>query len=119
MNYKNILKNILVLTISLLTYLLIISVFSRLNLLSYKIINTISFIFIILLFNIMSIKISRVSKYKGIISGLIIGSINIIYLFLLSIIFKTNNTITILIYYLILLISSIIGGTIGSNTRKK
>lgn len=67
-----------------------------------------------------SIKFSKNIKYKGIINGLIYFIIwFIIMLFFSLVIFKTNYTLKNLVYYIVLLIFSIIGGILGKNLQEE
>ncbi len=89
------------------------------NILSDKA-NTIFLYIIIILSSIIgSVKFSRHLKYRGIINGLIFYLVCII-LFILSsvIIFKSNFSLKNLVYYLVMLLSSVLGGIIGKNKEE-
>lgn len=89
------------------------------NILSDKA-NTIFLYIIIILASIIgSVKFSKHLKYRGIINGLIFYFICAI-LFIISsvIIFKSNFGIKNLVYYLVMLLSSVLGGIIGKNKEE-
>lgn len=67
-----------------------------------------------------SILFSKEMKYKGIISGIIYFMACFIIMGILSLlIFKANFKLTSLIYYLVILIFSMLGGVIGKNLKKE
>lgn len=116
---KNIiLKNLLIFVISLICYLLIISTLNYSEILSIKAISIISFIFLILLFLSSGFLIAQKIDSKGYISGLIIGGINFTILFLISIVLNCDLSLSYLLYLLILLLSSTMGGMFGINIKK-
>ena len=83
-------------------------------------ISKLSVILTAIRFLVISILASNKSQERGIITGLKLGLSFIILLILINlIIFKSPFNIDRLIYYLILLISSILGGSIGKNIKKK
>lgn len=94
-------------------YLLVYILFISLNLFSYKTSSLISFIYLIFLFFLSGFKFSKRSKYKGYISGSIIGGILSLIMFVISIILGLFSG-KIFTYYLVLIISSVIGGMISS-----
>ena len=98
--------------------LLIIFINSILNIigLSSSITTIVIIISNIICFTIFGFINSKNSNQKGLLSGLLIGLILICFLFLVNTIFyhfrfETNK----IIYYLILVLSSIIGGIFGKN----
>ena len=116
--YKYIFKNLLYFFGILLAYLLIFTTLNYLNLISYKTLCIISFIFTIILFFLNGFTIALKAKNKGYISGLIIGLITITIFLILAFILKTNPKVNSLIYFLILILSSTFGGMIGINYKK-
>ncbi len=71
-------------------------------------------------FFIISTLASSKSKDKGYILGLKLGLIMIILLILINLIFfRSNINLDRLIYYIILLISSLLGGSFGKNIKLK
>lgn len=118
-NYSNIFINIGYFLLSLLIYLIIITSLSYINVFNYKVTSTISFIFINLLFCIFGFKSGKQSEKKGFLSGLITGAVNILALLFLSMIFKCLPSSKTLLYFLILIISSVLGGILGINFKRK
>ena len=83
-------------------------------------ISKLSVILTAISFLIISLLASNKSNERGIITGLKLGLSFIILLMLINlIIFKSPFNIDRLIYYLILMISSILGGSIGKNIKLK
>ena len=97
----------------------ILGLFNLIGVSSY-ITSLISFLINISLFFTLSfIKGKRTNK-KGIICGLINGLMLILTLFIITLIlFIKQICLTTLLYYLILLSSSVIGGILGKNTQTK
>lgn len=104
---------------TLLSYLIIITLLNCFNVISYKSVSLISFIIVILLFMMVGFMMALNSNKKGYISGLIIGGFNIILFLFLAFILGAHPKLNILIYFLILLLSSTIGGMFGINYKNK
>lgn len=109
-----IINNYVFFILSMFIYLIVISI---LSFLSYKVSSIISYVFIIILFSICGYKLGNKSNKKGYLSGLLIGISNIILMFILGIILKVEFNLNILIYYITLILSSVIGGCIGINRK--
>ena len=118
-SYSNIFINIGYFLLSLLIYLIIITSLSYINIFNYKVTSTINFIFINLLFFIFGFKSGKRSEKKGFLSGLITGTVNTLTLLFLSMIFKCLPNSKTLLYFLILIISSVLGGILGINFKGK
>lgn len=116
--YKSILISIGWFMVSLIVYLLIITTFAHFNIISYKTVSVMSFIFMCLLFMYNGFKVGKKSEKRGYLSGLIIGSINIILVLLLALVFRSIPELKSLIYFLVLLLSSTLGGMFGINFKK-
>lgn len=87
---------------------------------SSKSIYIIGLIFLIILFLIFSFKEARISSSRGIITGLKVGLfLNTILIFINLILFQSSFKFLRLIYYIILLFSSLLGSIIGVNTKKE
>ena len=88
--------------------------------LSSYITSLISFVINISLFFTLSFIKGKHTNKKGIICGLINGLILILTLFIITLIlFIRHISYTTLLYYLIILSSSVIGGILGKNTQTK
>lgn len=117
--YKNILTSIGWFFGSLLIYLIIITTLAHFNLISYKTVSVLSFIFMCLLFMYNGFSLGKKSSKRGFLSGLMIGAINIILVLLLAIILRSIPGFKSLIYFAILLLSSTLGGMFGINFKKE
>ena len=96
---------------------LIISLLYLLTNIPYSIISSILLIFYLISFAFLGFIITKNSHKKGIISGLIIGSITILILIILSLIFKCNFNFKNILYYLLILLSTIFGSIISKNIK--
>lgn len=84
------------------------------------IINKLSVILTAISFFFVSIKASRENLDKGYILGLKLGLIFVIFLILVNLIFfKSNISLDRFIYYVILIASSVLGGSFGKNLKRK
>ncbi len=104
-------------------FIIIIAIISSLiNLTGLKsiTISKISIILTAISFLIISLIASKKTKERGIIIGLKLGLSFITILILINlIIFKSPFNIDRLIYYIILIISSLLGGSLGKNIKLK
>lgn len=116
---KKYIKPMIYFYVTLLSYLIIITTLNYFNIVSYKTVSLISFIVVILLFMMIGFMVAMRSNKKGYINGLIIGGFNIILFLFLAFILGTNPKLNIGIYFLILLLSSTIGGMFGINYKNK
>ena len=98
-------------------YLLIVSLFNYFELFNYKVLNIVSYIFILLLHAFLGIKVSRYERKKGYLNGFIIGLILVILFSIITIIISKFSLST-LIYYITLVLASMIGGIIGVPNEK-
>lgn len=117
--YKNVLINSGIFLLSTILYLLLITLLSSLNIIGYKTVSIISFIYIIIIFLFTGFNLAKHSIRKGFISGIISGFANIIIMLILSLIFTCPLKTQSLTYFLILLLSSTLGGMIGINLKKE
>ena len=116
---KKYIKPILYFYLILLIYLILGTTLNYFEILDYKSLSIISFIFIILLFMFIGFLVASKSNKLGYINGLIIGAFNIILFLFITLILGQNPKITITLYFLILLLSSTIGGMFGINYSNK
>lgn len=96
----------------LIIYLLFISIFNYFEIISYKVINIITYIYLLIIGALSGIKISRKVRKKGYLNGFIIG-ITIVLLFTIITLIMKEFSFSTLVYYLTLILSTIIGGIIG------
>ncbi len=95
---------------------------SLINLMGIKsvTISKISVILTALSFFVITILASRKTKERGIILGLKLALLFVIFLILINlIVFKSPFNIDRLIYYVILIISGLLGGSLGKNLKRK
>ena len=78
--------------------------------------NILSIIILIIVYFIYGFKKGKVSDSKGYIQGIKTGSILTLILFLLSV-FNLSFSFKTIIYYLILVLSSVFGATFGINKK--
>ncbi len=116
---KKYIKPIIYFYITLLSYLVIITTLNYFDIISYKAISLISFIAVILLFMMIGFMAAFKSDKKGYINGLIIGGFNIILFLFLAFILNAYPKLDVGIYFLILILSSTIGGMFGINYKNK
>lgn len=109
---KNYIKNISLILLSIIVYLLFISIFYYFEILNYKVVSIINFIVVMVLFFILGFKTSSIERKKGYLNGFIVSSILVLLFIFLSLIFS-KLSFSSLVYYLSLILSSIVGGIIG------
>lgn len=117
------LKNIMYVFTSIIIGLFIFTLLNYFNIISDKFLNILKMILIIGIFIFSGFYLAKRSKGRGILEGLKIGGIISIFFFLVSILALPNSfELKNLIYYLILIISSMTGGIIakqGKNINEK
>ena len=116
---KKYIKPIIYFYMILLTYLVIITTLNYFNVIGYKTVSLISFIVTIILFIAIGFMTALKSDKKGYINGLVIGGFNIVLFLFLAFILGAHPKLNIGIYFLILLLSSTIGGMFGINYKNK
>ncbi len=116
---KNYLRGIVYFYVLLIIYLIIITTLNYFNVFSYQTISIINFISMIILFMVIGFSIAIKSQKKGYINGLIIGGFNIVLFLFLAFVLGDAPKLTAGIYFLILLLSSTIGGMFGINYKTK
>lgn len=99
---------------------LLSSLFYYLNVTGNKLNSSFLYATSILAIFVGALKLAKSLKYKGFITGTIYFSIwLVIMLFLSLVIFKTSFSLKNIIYYLILLIFSILGSILGKNMQEE
>ena len=117
-NYKYILKGFLYFIVSLLLILILTSTLNYFDVIGYKTVYIISFIVLIIASLFSGYYLAKHSEQKGYLIGALMGTINILLLIILSLIFSKLSLIS-LLYYFILMLSSITGGIFGINHKKR
>ncbi|MEG1305653.1 MAG: TIGR04086 family membrane protein [Bacilli bacterium] len=116
-NIKIYIKTILLSIPITLIYLLMFTSLHYFGIMPYNVLKILSLIFTIIIFILMGINVSRTIRNKGYINGIIVGVIYVIILILLSLILRENLTIKSLVYYVVLIASSTVGGIAGINIK--
>ena len=112
------LKTILFELIILISLTLVSTILYYFNIINSSFNNIFKIITFIITFLISGIYIGRKSNKKYYIEGLKISVINVIVFLLLSIIFRNNFNIKQVIYYIILILITVLGSIIGGNIKK-
>ena len=112
----NFIKTYLMFFIAILVYLIIITSLFYFEILHYKTINIINYCFMLITFFFLGIKVTSLERNKGFLNGFLISSIIVILFSLISLILSKLNFSS-LVYYLSLIISSMIGGIIRANKK--
>lgn len=115
---KNISISLSIGILLILTLSFIFNIFYYFDILSQKTFDIIKTIIPILSFFISSFILGMKSSKKGWLEGLKIGIIYLILIIFLNLIFIHEFSISSIIYYLILLLSSVFGSMIGINKKK-
>lgn len=119
MNIMKYLKGLLYIFITLLIFSLILSTLNYFDILGKNVINFLQIFTIILSMFIGGFHVGKNSSNKGYLQGLKIGGIALAILFLLNYLgFGKSFSVEIILFYLIVLISSITGSVIGINKNK-
>ena len=112
----NYLKSISLFLLIFLCYLLIISLVSYFELISFKSISIINYIAILILFFILGFKASNLEGRKGYLNGFLVSLITIIIFVIITLIIDKID-FSKLVYFLTLMASSVTGGIIGVNNK--
>ena len=114
------LKSILIIIISMVIGCFIITVLNYFNIIDANTVKHLKLFSMILSMIIGGIYLGKHSSNKGYIEGTKIGLLEIIILILINIvIFKNHINYENIIYYLIILISAVLGSIIGINKKLK
>lgn len=85
-----------------------------------KVVNIMAIIYNLILFFIFGLMVGKKQTSKGYLAGIKIGLLLLFIIFLFNLFFfNTSFTVFKVIYYLGLLISSIIGSMVGINSKKE
>jgi len=115
--YVNFLKTTGETILVLLIYNIITSIFYYFNILSSNVIGIINYIFVLLLFLLSGFKIGKRNESKGYLNGFLIGLL-ITLIFIIFSLISGAFTGKSLIYFISLIVSSIIGGIFGVDKKK-
>ena len=116
---KKLSKSLLYILIPISITIFILTTLNYFNIINYNIFNILKYITIIISILIGSYKLGNTSQDKGYISGIKLGLIIIISILLLNFFIFNSFSIKTIIYYSIILTTSIIGSIIGKNRVAK
>lgn len=114
---KNLLKSLLYFFGFILLSNVLITLLNYFNILQNSVIDILKFIIPILGLFVISYLLGQKSIKKGYLEGLKLGGIIIFTFLIITLILKSFN-FKVIIYYLILLLSSVLGSMIGINRKK-
>lgn len=116
---KNLLKYLGYYTLFLITLVFITSLLNLIGVNS-TITNLLIFIFNISLFFIFGLKNGKKANNKGYLAGLKVGGLFLLVLLIISL-FTSKNifSLTTFIYYLVLILASTLGGSLGINKKSE
>ena len=114
---KKLSKSLLYVLVPTLILIFIITILNYFGIMSYKVLNIFKYIILFSSLLIGSYKFGNKNKNKGLIEGIKFGLIIIVILVLLNLLFKGSLGIKNIIYYGIILATSILGSIIGKNKR--
>lgn len=112
----NYLKSISMFLLFFIVYLLLISLISCFELLSFKTIGIINYIMILILFFILGFKTSNLEQKRGYLNGFIV-SLALVIIFIIITLIIDKIDFSKLVYFLTLITSSVTGGIIGVNKK--
>lgn len=110
-------KNLLIPFILIVVGNLIITILSYFNLISIGLVSIFQMILMSIAFLIGGYKIAVKSSKKGYVDGLYFSLITILILFIINLIFIHNFSFRNIYFYIILIVTSIIGGMISNIKR--
>ena len=116
--FKNLLYSLLYFLLELLIINLFLTIISYFNLIGNKVINVLCFLLPLVLVIVNSYMLGRKSEKKGFLEGLKFGGI-ISLVFLLITFIGHEFSFRVLIYYLVIIVGSIMGSTVGINNKEK
>lgn len=87
---------------------------------SSKIVNVLSILYLLFVFFFFGLKVGKKTESKGFIAGLKIGILLLLCLLLINIIFyRSSFSFIRILFYVLYLLASVFGATIGINTKKE
>ena len=103
----------------LLLYLFLLTILNYTQMLKLSSIIKLNFVFISIVTFVFGILNGKNTEKKGYLEGLKLGSIISLSLFLLNLIFIRKFSLSIFIYYIVIIISTTFGSMLGINLKKK
>ncbi len=112
------LKSIAYILASVLLFSILLGTFSYFNILNNNVIKIFELIAIIISMFIGGFYLGRLSNKKGFLEGIKIGVVMIVILFLFGYLgFNISFSLNLFVFYLLILISSVLGSIIGINKK--
>ena len=102
----------------ILIYVLLLSVLNYTQILKYKTVIKMNFIVVAIVTFVFGILTGKTSTKKGYLEGIKLGSLVSTILFILNLILYRTFSLSILLYYLVIITSSTVGSMIGINLKK-
>lgn len=102
---------------TVLIYILILSSLHHSGLLALAKISTVNFVIMAVLSFVGGLVLGKKASKNGYLEGLKFGGILAFILFILNVLFYRHFDLYVVLYYLVLLVSSVIGSMIGINIR--
>lgn len=106
-----------ILLLSIIIPIFILTIFNYFEVFSNNIIDILKLVITLISILINSFYLGKSSKSKGYIEGLKFGILFIIFISLFNLIFINEFSLKIIIYYLLIIITSMVGATIGINKK--
>lgn len=120
LNLKNSLKYLAISFISILISLLLITIFYYYDILGSGVVNYLRLFMILLILFITSYKLGKKTEKNGYLEGGKFGLLNILVFLGISLLFfRDYFKLRLILYYIILLFTTILGSMIGINKTKK
>ena len=113
----NYFKSISMFLIVFFVYLLLISIIGYFEIFNYKTINIINYIVMIVLFFLLGHKTAHMEQRKGYLNGFLV-SLVLVIIFLVISLFTSKIGFSNIVYYMSLILSSVIGGIVGVKEKK-
>ncbi len=116
---KNLSISFLIAIMSLLLLLFLVTIFNYFDLFNHKVTNILIIMIPILSLILGGFYIGKKAIKRGYLEGLKLGIIFILIIVIINLILQENFNLKDIIFYLILLSSSIFGSMVGINSQKK
>lgn len=116
---KKYMKPIITWIVLLFIYLFLLVILNYFQILKFNTIIKVNFIIMAVITFLFGLSIGRKTHKKGYLEGLKLGFIITLILLILNILFIRGFNLNILVYYLIIIVSSTFGSMIGINLKKR
>ena len=114
---KKYIKFSLINILSIIISIFILTIFNYFEIFNNNIIDVLKLLIVLVSIFINSYFIGKNSKNKGYLEGLKFGSIFIIFILFYNLLFINDFTFKIIIYYILILVTSMVASTIGINRK--